>query len=207
MVVFIAAILAGSAIAQEPAALVTTSVSSYSLRPGDVLLINVWGQEAFSGQFQIDENERFLYPVLGEIDTRNLTVAQVRDTLTAGLETLFNNPFVTVTPRFRISILGHVSRPGLYTIDPTLTAIDVVAMAGGPTTNGNLNDIRLRRRDETERIDYDEVGPRGRTLREVGVRSGDQIFVPRRWFTRQDLTLLLQIAQLALTVALLINTW
>ena len=128
-VALIAAIVAGSAFAQEPTSLVTTSVSDYSLRPGDVLVINVWGQEAFSGQFQIDENERFLYPVLGEISTSDLNIAQVRDTLIAGLETLFNNPFVTVSPRFRVSVLGHVSLPGLYTIDPTLTAIDVVAMA------------------------------------------------------------------------------
>ncbi len=205
IVVFIAVLLASTAIAQEPSALVTTSVSSYTLRPGDVLLINVWGQESFSGQFQIDENEQFLYPVLGEMSTRNLTVSQIRDTLTAGLETLFNNPFVTVSPRFRVSVLGYVQNPGLYTIDPTLTAIDVVAMAGGPAANGNLKDIRLRRMEATESIDYEEAGTRGRTLREIGIRSGDQIFVPRRAFTRQDLTLLLQFAQLALTVVLLIN--
>ncbi len=207
IVVLMAVILATSAFAQEPATLVTTSVSSYSLRPGDVLMISVWGQESFSGQFQIDENERFLYPILGEISTRNLTVSQVRDTLTAGLETLFNNPFVTVSPRFRISVLGHVLQPGLYTIDPTLTAIDVVAMAGGPSVNGNLNDIRLRRMGETESIDYESAETRGRTLREIGVRSGDQVYVPRRAFTRQDLSLVLQIAQLALTLALLINTF
>lgn len=201
-----ALIAAGSALAQEPETLVTTSVASYSLRPGDVLQIGVWGQEEFSGQFQIDENGRFLYPVLGEIDTRDLTVAQLRDTLRTGLETLFSSPFVTVTPRFRISVLGHVMSPGLYTIDPTLTAVDVVAMAGGPSAGGNLNDIRIMRRDGTESINYGDTTARGRTLREVGVRSGDQIFVPRRMFTRQDLSLLLQLAQLSLTLALFATT-
>lgn len=201
-----AAVLAGSAFTQEPAALVTTAVSSYSLRPGDVLAINVWGQAAFSGQFQIDEGGRILYPILGEIDTRDLTVAQLRDTLRTGLEALFNNPFLTVTPKFRISVLGHVNSPGLYTIDPTLTAIDVVAMAGGPSPVGNLNDIRIRRRGQTSSISYSEGGTRGRTLQEVGVRSGDQIFVSRRRFTRQDLSLLLQFAQIGLTIAIFINT-
>ncbi len=201
-----ALIAAGTAFAQEPETLVTTSVASYSLRPGDVLQIGVWGQEEFSGQFQIDENGHFLYPVLGEIDTRDLTVAQLRDTLRTGLETLFSSPFVTVTPRFRISVLGHVVSPGLYTIDPTLTAIDVVAMAGGPSPGGNLNDIRIMRRDGTASINYGDMTARGRTLREVGVRSGDQIFVPRRMFTRQDLSLLLQFAQLSLTLALFATT-
>ena len=190
-VVLIATILAGSAFAQEPTPLITTGVSLYSLLPGDVIRINVWGQEAFSGQFHIDETGRILYPILGEIDTRNLTVGQLRDTIRTGLETLFNNPFLTVTPQFRISVLGHVATPGLYTIDPTLTAIDVVAMAGGPSRNGNLNDIRIRRRGETSSISYGDDGMRGRTLHEAGVRSGDQIYVQRRSFTRDDLMLLL----------------
>jgi polysaccharide export outer membrane protein len=171
-----------------------------------VIVINVWGQEAFSGNFQIDEDGRILYPILGEIDTRNVTVAELRDTIRTGLETLFNNPFLTVTPQFRISVLGHVLTPGLYTIDPTLTAIDVVAMAGGPSRNGDLNDIRIRRRGETSSVAYGDEGMRGRTLHEVGVRSGDQIYVQRRWFTRDDLMLVLQIAQVALTIAIFIST-
>jgi protein involved in polysaccharide export with SLBB domain len=205
-VILIAAVLAGSAFAQEPTPLITTGVSSYSLLPGDVIVINVWGQEAFSGNFQIDEDGRILYPILGEIDTRNVTVAELRDTIRTGLETLFNNPFLTVTPQFRISVLGHVLTPGLYTIDPTLTAIDVVAMAGGPSRNGDLNDIRIRRRGETSSVAYGDEGMRGRTLHEVGVRSGDQIYVQRRWFTRDDLMLVLQIAQVALTIAIFIST-
>jgi protein involved in polysaccharide export with SLBB domain len=204
--VLIAVFLAGSALAQEPTPLITTGVASYSLLPGDVILVNVWGQESFSGQFHIDETGRILYPILGEIDTSNLTIGQLRDTIRTGLETLFNNPFLTVTPQFRISVLGHVSAPGLYTIDPTLTAIDVVAMAGGPSRNGDLNDIRIRRRGETASVSYGDDGLRGRTLHEVGVRSGDQIYVQRRWFTRDDLMLVLQIAQVALTIAIFIST-
>ena len=205
--VFLAsAVTAGTLIAQDPVSLVTTGTSSYSLRPGDILNITVWGQESFSGQFQIDENGRILYPMLGEIDTRDLTVEQVRDTLRAGLETLFNNPFLTVRPLVRISVLGHVMSPGLYTIDPTLTAVYVVAMAGGPTPSGNLNNIRVLRSDGESSINFENQYMRGRTLQEVGVRSGDQIFLPRKRFTREDLSLLLQFASVALSIAIFINT-
>ena len=205
--VMIAAVaLAGSLHGQEPVPLVTTGTSSYSLRPGDILDITVWGQDSFSGRFQIDENGRILYPMLGEIDTRNLTVEQVRDTLRMGLETLFNNPFLTVRPLFRISVLGHVMSPGLYTIDPTLTAIDVVAMAGGPTSSGNLNSIRVLRSDGESTVDFENRQLRGMTLQEVGVRSGDQIYLSRKRFTREDLSLILQFASVALTIAIFINT-
>ncbi len=38
------------------------SSPSYRLRPGDVLVITVWGQEAYSGEFKVDETGRVPYP-------------------------------------------------------------------------------------------------------------------------------------------------
>jgi hypothetical protein len=39
------------------------------------------------------------------------------------------------------------------------------------------------------------------------VRSGDQIIVPRRFFTREDVFLLLQVTQLIVSVAILVQTY
>ncbi len=201
----VATILAAPSPAQEQRPIVTPSISTYTLQPGDVLRVEVWGQEQFSGQFQIDENGKFHYPLLGDIDTRNLSVAQVRDSVRAGLETLFNAPFVTVTPLFRVAVLGEVRSPGLYTVDPTLTAIDVVAMAGGANQDGNTSRIRLLRLAEQEEMSVEDA-MRGRTLAEIGIRSGDQVFVPRKAITTTEWFLIVQIAQLALSLAIFINT-
>ncbi len=191
--------------AQEQRPLVTPSVSTYTLRPGDILRIEVWGRDEFSGQFQIDENGRFLYPVLGDFDTRGLSVAQVRDSIRAGLETLFNAPFLTVTPLFRVAVLGEVRSPGLYTVDPTLTAIDVVALAGGANQDGNTNKIRLLRSDGETRLNVEQA-MRGLTLAEIGIRSGDQVFVPRKPITMAEWYLIVSLAHIALSVAIFINT-
>jgi polysaccharide export outer membrane protein len=204
-VLLIAAFAASSAAPQQDP-IVTSSISDYTLRPGDVLRIEVWGREEFSGQFQIDENGRFRYPVLGDFDTGELTVAQVRDSIQAGLETLFNAPFVTVSPRFRVAVLGEVRAPGLYTVDPTLTAIDVVALAGGAGPDGNANKIRLVRGGEAAEMGVEEA-MRGLTLAEIGIRSGDQVYVPRKSITTQEWFLIVQVAQIALSVAILINTF
>ena len=118
---------------------------SYRLRPGDVLVITVWGQEAYSGRFKVDETGRVPYPVVGEIDTRDKTMTQIREEIRAGLQRIFNDPFVTVTPQFSIAVLGEVRNPGLFPVDPTLTVLDIVAMAGGPSRNGNINKIQLLR--------------------------------------------------------------
>jgi protein involved in polysaccharide export with SLBB domain len=179
----------------------------YALSPGDIVRIQVWGQEAYSGQFQVDERGLLQYPMIGEIDTRNLTVAQLRDRVREGMEAIFNRPFVTVTPLFRMAVFGEVVRPGLYTVDPTLSVVDVVAMAGGTNRSGDLNRIRLLRAGEERRLSFAEESIRGRTLQEIGVRSGDQIVVARAPFTRDDLLILLQVVQIAVSIAILVNTF
>lgn len=192
--------------AQQPTGIVSSGQQSYTLRPGDIVDILVWGQPDFSGQFQVDETGRIRYPVLGEVDTRDRTVADVREAIRTGLEEIFNNPFVTITPRFRIAVIGEVRAPGLLTVDPTLSVLDVVALAGGYTTNGKIDDIRLFRGGQELNLGLrtEEMG--GVTLQAVGIRSGDQIVVPRKARTLEYLTLILLVSQIALSIAILANT-
>ncbi len=103
-------------------------------------------------------------------------------------------------------MLGEVRSPGLFPVDPTLTVLDIVAMAGGPSPNGNINKIQLLRGGQTLdlRFEPDRVG--ALTLQQVGLRSGDQIMIARRGFTGDDLRTLLSILQLGLSVAILVST-
>ena len=190
--------------AQQPAAPppVQTTGSAYHLRPGDIVRITVWGQEAYSGQFEIDEQGMLAYPGIGDINTANFTVSQLREQIRKGLETIFNSPFVTVSPQFRVAVLGTVQRPGLYTVDPTLSVLDVVALAGGPSTGGNLNGVKLLRGGEQTRLRL-AGGIKGHTLEEIGVRSGDQIIVPHKFLSRDNVFLFLQVLQIAVSVAVL----
>lgn len=189
-----------------PAPTPQTTTPTYRVRPGDILRVTVWGQEAYSGEYQIDERGILEYPVVGELDTRDLTVAQLRDRIRHGLETIFNSPFVTVRPQFRMAVLGRVERPGLYVVDPTVSVLDVVAMAGGAAPGGNLNGVKLLRDGSEVRLAL-EGGIKGHTLQEIGVHSGDQIIVPRRFLTREDILLLLQVMQLAVSVAILVHVY
>jgi len=189
---------------QQPAAppAVQTTGSAYHLRPGDIVRITVWGQEAYSGQFEIDEHGMLAYPGIGDINTGALTVSELREQIRKGLETIFNSPFVTVSPQFRVAVLGTVQRPGLYTVDPTLSVLDVVALAGGPATGGNLNGVKLLRGGQATRLRL-EGGIKGHTLEEIGVHSGDQIVVPHKFLSRDNVFLFLQVLQIAVSVAVL----
>jgi protein involved in polysaccharide export with SLBB domain len=176
------------------------SLSPLAIRPGDVIRVMVWGHPELSGEFPIDENYNLLYPLLGAINVRTLSVAQLRDQLNTQLSQLFQRPFLTLTPLFRVGILGEVQRPGLYPVDPTLTVFDLIALAGGPTRQANEKRLQLLRGGASIRVSLDPAAIARSTLQELGVHSGDQLVMPRAAFTRDDLGLILQIASFVLLV-------
>ncbi len=204
----LAATTSGAAqiVQSQPTNIISSSGGHYELVPGDVLRVDVWGRAEYSGMFQVNEEGFIYYPILGEMDTKGTTVGQVRQMLLEGLQQLFTNPFVTVTPLFRVSVIGFVQRPGLYTVDPTLSILDIVALAGGPTPTANTKRIRVLRPGAPEELSYEGEAVAGRTLQEIGVRSGDDIIVPRKFFAREDWLIVLQALNLIITIAIFANT-
>ncbi len=198
--------LASQVVTSQAANIVTSSGGTYTLRSGDVLRVDVWGRDEYSGLFQVNEEGFIFYPYIGEIDTKDVTVSQLRDTLLVELGRLFANPFVSVTPLFRIAVAGHVVRPGLYNVDPTMTIIDVISMAGGATDLANTGKIRVFRLGEEQELNFEEEMIAARTLTEIGVRSGDDILVPRKFLARQDISLIMQAITVLLSVAIFVNT-
>ena len=198
LAVALLAVLAGAPAAAQNPPSAPDSLRVIAVRPGDVVKIQVWGHEELSGEFPIDENYDLLFPLIGAINVRTISVAQLRERLNTDLSQLFQRPFISVTPLFRVAVLGEVLKPGLYPVDPTLTVFDLLALAGGPTRQANSNRMQLIRGGENIRVSVDPAAVARSTLRELGVRSGDQIVVPRSSFTRDDWSLVIQIASLVL---------
>jgi protein involved in polysaccharide export with SLBB domain len=87
-----------------------------------------------------------------------------------------------------------------------MTILDVISMAGGATELANTGKIRVFRLGETKQLDFEEEMIASRTLTEIGVRSGDDILVPRKFLARPDLSLIMQAITVLLSVAIFINT-
>src|SRR5258705_4901535 len=98
------ALVANPLRAQQTGTATSAVAGNYTLRAGDVLKVEVWGQQQFSGQFLVDETGHLQYPVIGDIEVRNLTVAELRERMRRGLEQIFKSPFVTVAPLFRMAV-------------------------------------------------------------------------------------------------------
>jgi len=177
-VLLIAFFLARSATAQ-----VASIPMEHTLLPGDAVRILIWREPDLSGEFVIDEKGVVTFPMLGKRDVTSIPMGDLRDKLIAEYSTQLKNPSITITPLRRVYVLGEVTKPGLYSVDPTITLAGALALAGGATPNGSLDHLRILRDGQLIRKNVSA----NTSLSTVNVRSGDQVFVERRsWFDRNS---------------------
>lgn len=161
------------------AACIANNNNDYLLDTGDLISIQVHGEEDLSFETLIGGDGTIRYPFLGDIDVSGKSVAQVRQSLTQGLKgDYLDEPSVHVyVVEYRpFFILGEVKNPQGYPYQPGLTVNQAIAIAGGLTERGSVNDIGLKRKSDgktsvIEDIELDFV-----------VQPGDTITVRQRFF-------------------------
>lgn len=168
------------------------------MRPGDIVKIQVFGHDELSGEYPVDENDTLLLPIVGSISVRGMSVSELRTRIRREFGQLYTQTFVSITPLFRVAVLGEVQAPGLYSVDPTMTVYDVLARAGGPSRDARVNAMRLLRGGRPYAFSLDAEAVARATIRELGVRSGDQFIVPRRTFTEQSAIIVISLVNTVL---------
>lgn len=153
------------------------------LHPGDAIRLEIWREEDLTGEFMVDEAGRVVLPLLGPRVVVGQPFDVIRDGLLEEFGEQLRNPSIRIVPLRRVSVLGEVRDPGLYAVDPTISLGDVVALAGGATSAGDLSRIRLVRDGHTI-----ATGLRSSAdMQAMDIRSGDQVVVERRsWFDRNS---------------------
>lgn len=181
-----------------PLPMAADSARELVLRPGDIVKVQVFGHDELSGEYPVDENDSLLLPIVGSIFVRDLSIPELRTRIRREFGQLYTQSFVSITPLFRVAVLGEVVAPGLYSVDPTMTIYDVLARAGGPTRQAKSNQMRLLRGGRPFALTLQAEAVARATLRELGVRSGDQLIIPRRGWSEQTGILLLSLVNTVL---------
>lgn len=153
-----------------------------TLRPGDVIRLRVWREPDLTGEFSVDETGLVVLPKLGPVQVGSESPASLRKKIVAGYAKFLNHTSIEVTLLHRIQVLGAVREPGVYPVDPTMSISDVLAIAGGTTSDGDPKRFEVIRAGK--RIAR-PVSPQS-LVGESRVRSGDQIFVPERSWLRRN---------------------
>jgi polysaccharide export outer membrane protein len=190
----------GSATAQAGAADPVAPAQAAAIAPGDVVRVRIWREPDLSGDFPVNETGTVVLPRLGGVDLNGETPASVRARVTSAYEQFLSHTSVEVTLLRRLQVLGAVKNPGLYTVDPTMTVEDGIALAGGVTPEGNPNRIELIRQGVRLPVRLDRRTP----INQSSVRSGDQLYVQQRSWVSRNAGVVVGFLSVATTAAVLV---
>ncbi len=179
------------------------AATGFALRAGDVIGIRIWPDSSLSGEFPIEESGLVYLPGLGPVQAAGVPLAELRADLRRRYALSMRTPVISITPHFRVSVLGAVQRPGLYQITPANTLYDVIGLAGGFQANAREDRLRVVREGQVFEINAQRTLESGEALAGLELHSGDQIVVPPRpapFLTFQSATFALQAIVLVLTI-------
>ncbi len=107
----------------------------YRARPGDVLLIELLGEDKMSRKVKVGPDGRLTYYIARGIQASGRTFDHIRRDIAHRLRAHYKNPQIAVSGiSYRgntVSVLGVVGKPGLYEITSSTRLLDVIAQAGG----------------------------------------------------------------------------
>jgi len=162
-----------------PSELSSSAVNeAYKLGSGDKIKITVFKQEELSGEYTINGAGQIALPLIGDVNTKDLTVKQVEDAIADKLK-----PDYLLNPRVNVQvlnyrpfyILGEVKEPKSYPYVDGMTYLNAVAIAGGFTYRAKEDHVMVIRMNDPKknevRLNMDEK-----------VLPGDVIHVEERFF-------------------------
>jgi polysaccharide export outer membrane protein len=147
------------------------------LSPGDLIRIAVWRKPEFSGDFVVGADGTIVHPLYREVAVAGVPLGLVEERVRIFLTRYETNPAFVISPLLRVFVGGEVRQPSIYSLPPGTTVAQAVALAGGPTDRGRLDEVLIVRRQHREMLDLTQADSR---VVSMETRSGDQLFVGRR---------------------------
>ena len=149
------------------------------LQPGEKLKITVYGEEALTGDYDINPSGYVSMPLIGAVRAAGRSQSEFARDVAGRYRGggFLQDPHVTVVvAQFKpFYVLGEVTTPGEYPFRSSLNVHSAVAMAGGFTYRASRSDVLIRHVGDDVWKEYSLTEP-------VPIAPGDLIRVPERYF-------------------------
>ncbi|HKF47267.1 MAG TPA: SLBB domain-containing protein [Terracidiphilus sp.] len=157
--------------------------SDYVLGPDDELRVRIWGQVNFNANLRIDRSGDIFLPHVGEVHVGGLRVVDAQQQIHDAVARIYRNFQLLVemgqTRSIQVYVTGEARRPGVYTVGALSTLIDALFASGGPSVQGSMRRIELRRGGQTvTTLDLYLLLVNGDKSKDAKLLSGDVIFIP-----------------------------
>jgi protein involved in polysaccharide export with SLBB domain len=171
------------------------------LEPGDgvrIRFLNI--DEKISGDYFIQQKSELQLPFIGILQTKNRDYNNIKAEINTKYDSLYREVELTILPLFRISILGEVRTPGVYYVTGVEKLLDVIALAGGETADSDMSEIFVERKNEKFVFDAEKLLIDSGDKQDFYLKSGDRVFVSRKWGTARNTGLIFTAAGLIIAI-------
>lgn len=164
----------------------------YLIDFGDLLEIKFFNNERFNETARVRPDGRITLQRIGDLLVVGRTPTQVDSVVTQAYSPIIKDPEVTVFIREfgvpEVYVLGEVPRPGGVPFRGKLTALQAVALAGGPGREAKMNSVLIIRQDGGElvaaRWDLKELMKGDIRRGDPPVMPFDVIYIPRTFISK-----------------------
>ena len=162
------------------------SGGSYIIGPDDLLSVVFWRDPQMSGDVLVRPDGKISLPLLDDVQAAGLTPNELRERLVSQAKQFMTDAVASVAVKEarsrRVYITGQVLRPGQYPMTSFMTAVQLIATAGGLTDFAKAKDIRVLRTERGQstvlRFDYTRVTAADNPVPDCELRPGDTVVVP-----------------------------
>ncbi|MGA3205871.1 MAG: SLBB domain-containing protein, partial [Bryobacteraceae bacterium] len=159
------------------------ATSDYMIGPEDELRIRIWGQINYSGNLRVDRSGNISLPQVGDVHVAGLQFSALDQHLRAAVGRVYRNFDLSVDigriRSMQVYVTGQSRSPGAYTISSLSSLVDALFASGGPSAQGSLRHILLKRNGKTV-TDFDLYAllVHGDKSSDARLLPEDVIFIP-----------------------------
>jgi polysaccharide biosynthesis/export protein len=162
-----------------------SAAQGYVIAPGDMISVRVYNQEGMSAKERVRADGKISLPFLNDVEAAGYTPTALAQQLQTRLKDFVKLPVVTVALEdakpIPVSLLGEITRPGLYQLDAGAAGLlQLLAMAGGVTEFAHSDRIFVVRQSSSPsriRFRYQSLIHADGPATRFRLQSGDVVVV------------------------------
>jgi polysaccharide biosynthesis/export protein len=210
----LAALLVGSALAQQTNAPASQSVPAsnfsntstqtntpvlqdrnqrYRIEQGDQLALDFRFTPEYNATVTVQPDGFISLRGIGDMHAQGLTLPELNKNLETEYAKILHDPVITVTPQEFVhpafTAGGQVGKPGKYDLHGDTTVVQAIAMAGGFTDEAKHSQVLLFRRVSSDTVQAKIINVKqmlnSRNLNEdIHLEPGDTLYVPKNTLSK-----------------------
>ena len=157
--------------------------TDYIIGPGDEVVVQIYGLLDADARLMVDRNGQISVPKVGTFRLAGTKASQLESVLRSQISKTYANYQLSATlgqlRSIQIFVVGQARQPGVFTVSSLSTFVSALFETGGPSVNGSLRNIQLKRDGRViSTIDLYQFIRQGDKTADAQLQPGDVIVIP-----------------------------